>query len=505
MVKFNSSLRLSFLNLLSLAGLAMCLFAVMALAIGAQAPRNARGAAIGCVSGTVWFDFNRDRVQGVGEPGLAGVVVAVRNPLLPTFAPITTTTGVDGGYAFNGLLLEAQYCTTVDTTTLPWGTELTTMGEHCVYLDEMVPCADQRDFGVSGPGRVLGRVWHDADGDGAQDDGEHGLPGVSVALTSGRGLLTLATSGHGGEWESPDTLLLGDTYTATVDLLPGYTLTTPSSQATRLFPGRAPERSLDFGFKSNLAVTKRHTPETVFAGWNVWYHITLTNTFSSPLSDIVVTDVLPGGVAPYSVVASTGGVFDGNDTVRWEIPGLDAGSTAKLWIRVQYMSAVAGTWVTNRATVSAAELAVPVQVTDALYVQHPMPPLTPTPTPTATPTQIPSADVLLRGIVSDSGNGKPVAGAGVRVVFCVPRTYEGQSGDEGAYEVLLPGLYLDACSSVTLHVEADGYEPFAQEMTVADLRTQPMRDVSLQRQAQVTPTATVEPSGWKVYLPLIHK
>jgi len=124
-----------------------------------------------------------------------------------------------------------------------------------------------------------------------------------------------------------------------------------------------------------------------------------------------------------------------------------------------------------------------------------------TPTPTATP----SGDVILTGQVYDAaiGPAQPISGATVSVLMCVPRRFETSSGADGHYSLLLPGLYLNACSEVTLEAWATGYESVSQPVSVADLRAHPQRDFALTRGPTATPTVT--PPRYWIALPVVSK
>jgi len=97
-------------------------------------------------------------------------------------------------------------------------------------------------------------------------------------------------------------------------------------------------------------------------------------------------------------------------------------------------------------------------------------------TPTATPT--PGGDITMTGQVTHAVTGAPIAGATVSIVVCVPhQPFQGTSGADGRYSVLLPAQY--ACATLTLEVRAQGYATIRQNVDVADLRANPRRDFAL--------------------------
>ena len=132
---------------------------------------------------------------------------------------------------------------------------------------------------------------------------------------------------------------------------------------------------------------------------------------------------------------------------------------------------------------------------------------TETPTNTPTSTATPPGDLVLSGRVYDAqgGESQPVAGANVAVAMCQPRTFSTHTWSDGTYSLGLPGLYLNACVTVTFEVTATGYETWRQEVLVSDLRAAPVRDVGLI--PLPTPTATETPQAtatpFRVFLPAL--
>ncbi len=131
------------------------------------------------------------------------------------------------------------------------------------------------------------------------------------------------------------------------------------------------------------------------------------------------------------------------------------------------------------------------------------PTATASPTGTATETATPPGDLVLTGRVYDAlgGEAQPIAGAVVAVAMCQPRTFSTHTWSDGTYDLALPGLYLNACVSVTLEVAASGYETWSEAVLVADLRADPVRAVGLMRPP--TPTLTATPISFRIYLPAL--
>jgi hypothetical protein len=167
----------------------------------------------GAAGGVVFDDIDGDGVQGPGEGGVAGVTIVVtwEGP----DGPVTTSvvTGADGTWSAIGLP-PGDYTITVDETTLPEGSILTTPGSETLTLGP----GDVTfvDFGVAMAGEIAGVFWLDADGDGDIDIGEVTLSGVVVNLLGGDGTLVASvTTGPDGAYSFPG--LTPGTYTVAVN------------------------------------------------------------------------------------------------------------------------------------------------------------------------------------------------------------------------------------------------------------------------------------------------
>jgi hypothetical protein len=85
---------------------------------------------------------------------------------------------------------------------------------------------------------------------------------------------------------------------------------------------------------------------------------------------------------------------------------------------------------------------------------------------------------------------QPIAGATVSVLMCVPRRFQTNTAADGSFSLALPAMYLNACTQVTLEVEAEGFTPWSELLDVAALRANPFRELTLTRVQSPTPTAT---------------
>jgi protocatechuate 3,4-dioxygenase beta subunit len=156
------------------------------------------------ISGVVWNDnggpsgsgTGSDGIQNGDEEGIAGVTVYIctSSPCGSGNAIATTVTDVNGNYTFASLL-DGNYYTAVDTSTLPPGNAQTgdpdVPGANCgASCDNQttnpVPVIDANDvtnidYGYTVPNTIYGSVWHDHNGDGDLVDAT-GIAGVTVRL-----------------------------------------------------------------------------------------------------------------------------------------------------------------------------------------------------------------------------------------------------------------------------------------------------------------------------------
>ncbi|QDU63128.1 Serine-aspartate repeat-containing protein D precursor [Planctomycetes bacterium Pan216] len=142
----------------------------------------------------VWYDLNGDGIQDTGEPGLAGITVDLVftgfDGILGNADDvlITTTTDANGNYSFENLP-EGDYEITVDASDLPGGmTPTADTDDAAAVIDGIanITLATDRtdiDFGFTGTGSIGDFLWNDVNGDGIQDSGEPGLPGVTIDLS----------------------------------------------------------------------------------------------------------------------------------------------------------------------------------------------------------------------------------------------------------------------------------------------------------------------------------
>lgn len=222
----------------------------------------------------VWHDINNDGIQGIGEPGIAGVTVSITTaggaPVTDIFGqPVTDiVTDANGNYMFEHLP-PGQYIVSVtapdgfDPAPANVGPSSTDSSSgSAMSLILLVDGAHDPtlDFGFWAPSVSVGDlVWFDANGDGVHDPSEPGIAGVTLMITTvdgdpvtdiyGQLVAPTVTDGDGNYLF--ENLPLGQ-YIVVVDLssvLPGLTATTlTSATSAALSTHDAKDLSLDFGF-----------------------------------------------------------------------------------------------------------------------------------------------------------------------------------------------------------------------------------------------------------------
>ncbi len=116
---------------------------------------------------------------------------------------------------------------------------------------------------------------------------------------------------------------------------------------------------------------------------------------------------------------------------------------------------------------------------------------------------------MLSGRVYDAALGPlhGVSGATVSSTLCMPRSFQTLSETDGSYSLILPGLYVNQCVTITLQATAPGYQTLVFAIPVADLRAQPVRDLALIPLPTPTSTMTPVPTPplFQVYVPIVIK
>ncbi len=218
---------------------------------------------VGSIGDFIWDDLNGDGVQDGGEPGIDGVTVR----LLDGGGTETATDVTSGGglYSFPNLA-GGTYTVEVVTATLP--PSVINTGDPDGGFDDtaivvLPPATDDldQDFGYQVAAGLGDFVWYDLNGDGVQDGGEPGIPGVTVRLldSGGTEIDSQVTDSSGLYLFSG---LGAGTYTVAVDVstLPGGLVqtgdpdSTLDSSSTLPLAGSATNLDQDFGYRGDGSI-----------------------------------------------------------------------------------------------------------------------------------------------------------------------------------------------------------------------------------------------------------
>jgi hypothetical protein len=140
----------------------------------------------GSISGKVWNDVDGDGVLDSGEVGIAGITVYndANNNNLKDSGELTTTTDSSGNYTFASLaagnykirqILQTGWSQTSPANGFGWTITLAT---NQVLTGKNF--GTKNSGGGSGGGSIAGKVFNDANGNGAIDSGELGIANITV-------------------------------------------------------------------------------------------------------------------------------------------------------------------------------------------------------------------------------------------------------------------------------------------------------------------------------------
>ncbi|MEX0818679.1 MAG: Ig-like domain-containing protein [Pirellulaceae bacterium] len=209
------------------------------------------------VSGVKFHDLNNNGIRDLTEPGLAGWtifadldgdgMVGLREP--------QTTTGSDGRYT---LSVPPGQHTIREVLQTGWRQTFPTNGSHTVVVSASGTVTDVNFGNVSLFGGISGTKFNDLNGNGRIDQGEPGIPGITIYLDlDGDNRLDLgepmATTDQNGQY----TIAVPTTGTFSVRevLQPGWEQTFPTNAEREHIVVATPGASfpgLDFGNTSQL-------------------------------------------------------------------------------------------------------------------------------------------------------------------------------------------------------------------------------------------------------------
>ena len=219
------------------------------------------------LGGTIYRDSDASYSKSDSEQRFKGVTVALLNedgtPVLDANGdPMTATTDENGAYQFVGLA-PASYRVVIvdpdkgDLAGLIPTQAYTGKGETQASVTISDASVQGVDFGLVAPATIGDRVWNDADGNGA-DNGEPGVPGVTVILKDANGVeVGRTTTDANGNYRF--TGLVPGTYTVDIEVPAGFNAATTSMTVT---VGEGEEK-LDVDFP--LTVIPAPTPAATVA------------------------------------------------------------------------------------------------------------------------------------------------------------------------------------------------------------------------------------------------
>lgn len=150
------------------------------------------------ITGTVFGDVDDNGLLDAGETGIEGVLVELIDHSTKGIVA-STATNAEGIYAFEGVpALRYQVRFTGPDGTVFSGTEYTRARNYAVTSDTNSSTTDSImsqggktisgvNAGIVFPGEISGLFYIDANNNGAKDDDESGLEGVSITLSTATG------------------------------------------------------------------------------------------------------------------------------------------------------------------------------------------------------------------------------------------------------------------------------------------------------------------------------
>ena len=216
------------------------------------------------LGGTIYRDSDASYSKSDSEQRFKGVTVALLGedgtPVLDAEGkPMTATTDENGAYQFVGLGRGSYRVVIVDPDKGDLAGLLPTQaytGRGATQASVTISDASVQgvDFGLVAPASIGDRVWNDADGNGV-DNGESGVPGVTVILKDAAGVeVGRTTTDSDGRYRFAG--LIPGTYTVDIEVPAGFNAATTSMTVT-VTEG---EENLDVDFP--LTVPPAPTPDT---------------------------------------------------------------------------------------------------------------------------------------------------------------------------------------------------------------------------------------------------
>ena len=158
---------------------------------------------LGEICGVKFNDLDGDGVKDEGEPGLAGWKIKLSTGAI-------AITDANGNYSFNNLFT-GNY-TLTETMQSGWKQ---TLQPDPVNITTSGQVVDNVNFGNFKLGKICGMKFNDLNGNGKKDDGEPGLPGWRIKLSTGSVVYTDANGNYSfsnlfkGEYTLTETMQVG--------------------------------------------------------------------------------------------------------------------------------------------------------------------------------------------------------------------------------------------------------------------------------------------------------
>ncbi len=192
------------------------------------------------LGGTIYRDSDASYSKSDSEQRFTGVTVALLGedgtPVLDANGvPMTAVTDERGAYQFVGLAPASYRVVIVDPDKGGLAGLIPTQAYTGRGATEAVVTVTDAsvqgvDFGLVAPATIGDRVWNDADGNGV-DNGEPGVPGVTVILTGADGVeVARTTTDANGTYRF--TGLVPGTYTVDIEVPAGFNAATTSMTVT---------------------------------------------------------------------------------------------------------------------------------------------------------------------------------------------------------------------------------------------------------------------------------
>jgi uncharacterized repeat protein (TIGR01451 family) len=297
----------------------------------------------GTIHGTKFVDVNGNGAWDQGEPPYAeGVVIHLSNGW-------TTTTGTDGTYTFVNVPTGAYEV----SEEVPAGWTPTT--PSTVPVAVVKGEVSTADFGNFQNVSVTACKVQDADGSLESTSDQTPVSEWPVHLSvNGDTVDSRSTSENGCyTWTN---LGPGVSYDVSEDVAAGWAaLTDTTHDFGPAQSGSAYSFTFVNKFKvTELGLTKTADPTTVPAGQNVNWTVHWSVTGNTAATNVILTDPIPADTTFVSV--QDGGVYNGTDTITWNLGTQNPGASGDVHFTVRTNAPLAnGTVITNTATVDSAE------------------------------------------------------------------------------------------------------------------------------------------------------